>query len=156
VIDSELRVPLWAEIASWALSFVGLGLSIYLTITHFEPQALVCSDSGVINCTKVTTSWESNLFGVPVAILGLVMYTVMVVINSPWAWRSPWRRLHVARFVLIILSMAFVLWLLFAEIILIGNICLYCTGVHLTTFLLLIVISLVAPTQLGWSRSRTS
>ena len=144
--DSDLRVPRWAEYTTFALSLVGLGLSIYLSYTHLHPGALVCSSSGVINCAKVTTSAESHVLGIPVAYLGVANYVVMTAINSPLAWRSPWRWLHVARFVL---------WLVYAEVILIGNICEYCTLVHLTTFALLLVLTRVSPYQLGWaSRAR--
>jgi uncharacterized membrane protein len=78
----------------------------------------------------------------------------MTGLNTPWAWRATARWVHVARFALGIISMCFVLWLIYAELILIGNICLYCTGVHVTTFLLFIVLMTVCPTQLGWTRSR--
>jgi uncharacterized membrane protein len=153
VIESELRVPRWAEVVTLVLSVIGLGLSIYLTITHFQPQALVCSSTGVIDCAKVTTSAQSEILGIPVAILGLANFTVLTALNTPWACHSTWRWLHVTRFVLVIVSMGFVLWLIYAEVIIIGSICLYCTGVHLTTFILLIVMTSVAPTQLGWTRS---
>jgi uncharacterized membrane protein len=156
VIEPDLRVARWAEVVTFALSLIGLGLSIYLTITHFEPQALVCSGNGFIDCAKVTTSAQSEILGIPVAILGLANYTVMSTLNSPWAWHAKIRWIHVARFVLGIASMCFVLWLIYAEFIIIGNICLYCTGVHVTTFALLIVLTIVCPTQLGWARSRTS
>ena len=55
----------------------------------------------------------------------------MTALNTPWAWRAKARWIHVARFGLADLSMCFVLWLIYAEVIIIGNICLYCTGVHL-------------------------
>ncbi len=151
---SRYRVPRWAEATTLLLSLLGLGLSIYLTYTHFHPGALVCSTSGFIDCAKVTTSPQSEVFGVPVAILGLVNYSVMTVINSPWAWRAPWRWIHVARFALAALAMGFVLWLVYAEHIIIGNICEYCTMVHLTTFALLLVLTRVSPAQLGWTGSR--
>ncbi len=155
--DSELRVPLWAEVTTLLLSLVGLGLSTYLTITHFEPHLLACPPIvTLINCEKVTTSPQSNILGIPVAILGLANYVVMTGLNSPWAWRSQHRWVHEARFILAIISMAFVLWLIYAELIIIGNICLYCTGVHVTTFALLIVLTLISPAQLGWTRSRAS
>jgi uncharacterized membrane protein len=48
--------------------------------------------------------------------------------------------------------MCFVLWLVYAEVIIIGNICEYCTVVHIVTFALLIVLTRVCPTQLGWTR----
>jgi uncharacterized membrane protein len=152
----DYRVPRWAMLASLVLSLIGLGLSIYLTITHFQPQLLVCSGNGVINCAKVTTSAQSEILGIPVAILGLANYTVMTGLNTPWAWRAKARWVHLARFALIIISMCFVLWLVYAELEIIGSICLYCTGVHVTTFALLIVLMTVCPTQLGWTRSRSS
>jgi uncharacterized membrane protein len=50
--------------------------------------------------------------------------------------------------------MFFVLWLIYAEFILINHICEYCTGVHIVTFALLIVLTRVSPVQLGWTTSR--
>lgn len=154
MIDSELRVPRWAEVTTFLLSLLGLGLSIYLTITHFAKQLLVCSGTGFVDCAKVTTSPQSYFLHIPVAFLGLAIYTVMVAINSPWAWHAKARWIHVMRFVLAIVAMCFVFWLVYAEFIIIHSICLYCTAVHITTFALLIVLTLVSPAQLGWTRPR--
>lgn len=148
-------VPAWAVATTFTLSLIGVALATYLTITHFEPQALFCTDRGFINCGAVTTSGESRLLGIPVAFLGLGAYLVMTVLNSPWGWRAKNYWIHVARFVIAIVSMCFVLWLLYAELIIIDNLCLYCTGVHIVTFALLIVLTRVSPTQLGWVKSRT-
>ncbi len=49
--------------------------------------------------------------------------------------------------------MAFVLWLVYAELLIINHICLYCTGVHIVTFALMVVLAMVSPTQLGWTGS---
>lgn len=149
------RVPAWAIPTTFVLSLIGLALSTYLTITHFEPQALYCTTKGFIDCAAVTTSAESHFLGIPVAFLGLGTYLVMTVLNSPWMWHSENYYVHAARFALAIVSMCFVLWLLTAELVIIDNICLYCTGVHVVTFALLIVLTRVSPTQLGWVRSRT-
>jgi uncharacterized membrane protein len=146
-------VARWAVATTFLLSLVGLGISIYLTITHFRPMLLVCSSTGTIDCAAVTTSAQSYFLGIPVAILGLGNFVVMSVLNSPWAWRARSYWTHVARFVLAIAGMVFVLWLLSAELLIIDHICLWCTGVHVVTFALLIVLSRVCPTQLGWSRS---
>jgi uncharacterized membrane protein len=154
--EPDFRVPRWAQIATLLLSLLGLGLSIYLTITHFDKQLLVCSSTGAIDCAKVTTSAQSRFLGIPVAFLGLANYVVMTGLNSPWAWRARVRWIHVARFVLAIVSMCFALWLIYAEIEIIGAICLYCTAVHVTTFALLIVLTVVCPAQLGWTKSRAS
>ncbi len=148
-------VPTWAVVTTFVLSLIGLALATYLTITHFEPQDLFCTSGGFINCGAVTTSGASRLLGIPVAFLGLGTYVVMTALNSPWAWRARNYWLHVARFVIAIISMCFVLWLLYAELIIIDNLCLYCTGVHLVTFALLIVLTRVSPVQLGWVKSGT-
>lgn len=148
-------VPNWAKVTTFVLSLIGLALATYLTITHFDKQALICTDKGFINCGAVTTSGESRFLGVPVAFLGLGTYVVMTALNSPWGWRAKNYWVHVARFAIAIVSMCFVLWLLYAELIIIDNLCLYCTGVHIVTFTLLIVLTRVSPTQLGWVKSRT-
>jgi uncharacterized membrane protein len=146
-------VPRWAVITTFSLSLVGLAISTYLTITHFQAHLMVCSIGGIFNCILVTTSPQSHFLGVPVAILGLINFVVMTVINSPWGWRSKIYMVHVARFALAIFGMAFVLWLVSAELLIIKSFCLYCTGVHVVTFALLVVLTQVSPTQLGWSRS---
>ena len=145
----------WAVASTFLLSLIGLGISTYLTITHFRPMLLVCSSTGTIDCGAVTTSAQSYFLGIPVAMLGLANFVVMSALNSPWGWRARSYWIHVARLVLAIAGMVFVLWLLSAELLIIDHICLWCTGVHVVTFALLIVLSRVCPTQLGWSRSGT-
>jgi uncharacterized membrane protein len=134
-------VPRWAVYTTFLLSLIGLALSVYLTNAHFNgAQELYCSDSGIINCAKVTTSAQSYFLGIPVAVLGLCGYVVLCVLNSPWCWRVKSRWVHDVRIAVIIGSMLFVLWLIAAELLIIKNICLYCTGVHVVTFALLLLI----------------
>lgn len=143
----------WRVALSGVLALIGLGLSIYLTIGHFEgPRFLVCTDSGAINCAKVTTSAQSYALGVPVAILGLGFYTVMTALCSPWAWRAADRRIHLVRLAMSVLGIGFVLYLVGAELLVIKAICLYCTGVHIVTFAQLLVVVATVPTMLGWGQ----
>lgn len=149
-------VPIWAVIVTPLLSIIGLGLSIYLTVAHFEgTQILACSTKGIVDCATVTTSPQSNFLGVPVVFLGLGYFVAMCALNSPWAWRATAYWLHVTRLVLAAAAMVFVLWLVYAELMIINHICLFCTEVHIVSFLLLIVLTLVSPAQLGWVRSRS-
>jgi uncharacterized membrane protein len=142
--------PRWRVALSLVLSLFGLGVSIYLTIDHFAKIQLVCSDTGVINCQKVTTSGESYFVHIPVALLGLIFYAAMVALNSPWAWRSQDRRVHLVRLVAICVGMGFALWLMSAEALIIHNICLWCTSVHVITFFLFVLILATVPRMLGW------
>ena len=136
--------------STFALSLVGLGIAAYLTFTHFEGNKfLACSTTGLFNCDTVTSSPQSYILGMPVAVVGLVGYAVLAVLNSPWGWRAPWYALHVARVAIVAGSMAFVLWLVAAELLYVDHICEWCTGVHVVTFLLFVIIARVAPRQLG-------
>jgi uncharacterized membrane protein len=140
--DIPFSAPAWLQWTSLVLSLAGLGMSIYMTIAHYtSTNILVCSNKGYIDCAKVTTSPESMVFNVfPVAVLGLAFYVFMTVINTPWAWRSGIAAIWWARLVGIITGIGFVLYLIYAEVIQIGNLCLDCTTVHIITFLLFVVL----------------
>jgi uncharacterized membrane protein len=134
----------WFQITTLVLSLIGLADAIYLTIAHFTASTiLACPANSFVNCGEVTSSSESEVFGVlPVAVLGLAFFVFMVAINSPWAWRWQARQplIHWARVGSIVVGMGFVLYLLYAELIQIGKLCEYCTGVHIITFILFVFI----------------
>ena len=130
----------WLQITTWVLALAGLGVSIYLTIAHFTESALAgCSESGLVNCTKVTTSAQSYVFGIPVAVLGLAFFVFGVAIMSPWAWQARRREVHLLRVAAMVVGIGMVVYLIYAEFIIIGSICLYCTSVHVITFLLFVL-----------------
>jgi uncharacterized membrane protein len=139
----------WQPIATLILSIAGLGVATYLTITHFDKVALVCSNSGAINCAKVTTSPQSYVFGIPVAILGLAFFVPMILLCLPAAWRSLDRRIHLARLVLSITGVGMIIYLIIAELFIIKAICLWCSSVHLITFILFAIIVTATPIVLA-------
>lgn len=129
--------PRWLQLSTFILSLAGLGASIYLTIAHYTQTALAgCPANATFNCTKVTTSPESIVFGIPVAVLGLAFYVFLVAINSPWAWRSDLAVIRWVRLGSMIAGIVFVLYLIYVELFKVNAICEYCTGVHIITFLL--------------------
>jgi len=138
-------VPLWLQLTTFVIALAGLGVSVYLTIAHFTESALIgCSESGAINCQKVTTSPQSFVFGIPVAVLGLAFYVFAVAIMSPWAWRWVRRDVYLLRLASVVAGIGFVIYLLYAELFEIGSICLYCTSVHILTFLLFGLVAFAA------------
>jgi uncharacterized membrane protein len=139
----------WLPFSCLALSVLGLLDAGYQTYTHFSNTGLVgCSAKGD-SCVVVQTSSYAWVFGIPVAVLGLAFFVFMVVINSPQAWRAknPW--VHRARLASVVVGMLFVLYLIYNELIRIGQVCEYCTSVHIITFILfaLIVYQATAPAK---------
>ena len=146
--------PLWFQLTTWILSLAGLGVSIYLTIAHFNTSVtLACPATSTINCEKVTTSPQSYAFGIPVAVLGLAFYVFLAVANSPWAWRITWPPLRWVRVGSMVVGIVFVLYLIYAELFSIGAICLWCTSVHVITFALFVLIVFGAAAGYGTTKA---
>jgi uncharacterized membrane protein len=147
----RFSAPRWLQLTTLALSLAGLAVSVYLTIVHFSSKNfLICSANGTVNCEKVLSSSQAMVFGVfPVAVLGLAFFVFMVAINSPWAWRSQLPVIWWARLAAAITGMGFVLYLIYAELIQVGNICLWCTSVHVITFLLFVLLIFAATLGTG-------
>jgi uncharacterized membrane protein len=123
--------------ATLLISVLGLADAAYLTAEHFTQNAYAgCPANATFNCARVTTSAQSHVLGIPVAVLGLAFFVFMVAVNSPWGWSARWPAVHWARVASVIAGMVFVIYLIYAELILIGSVCLYCTGVHILTFVL--------------------
>jgi hypothetical protein len=117
-----VSLPRWIVPSTLLASLAGLGVSIYLTIAHY------------------TTSPESVVLGIPVALLGLVFFVAMLGLNSPWAWRSAAPLIRRTRLASAIVGVGFVCWLVYAELFKVDAICLWCTSVH---FIDLVLFSLV-------------
>ena len=143
VEEHEARaVPRWLPVACLILSISALAVSVYLTYEHFAPSGgtgLACPIGGK-SCTTVTTSPQSEFLGVPVALLGLLYYLGMVVLNLPALWRSRLPALEWIRLAAAVAGLVFVLWLIYAELFIIGAICVWCTVVHVLTFVLFCLV----------------
>jgi uncharacterized membrane protein len=127
----QRRTPMWVLTSSLALSLAAVGISSYLTYTHYaDPAALACPDTGVINCTLVTTSSWSVVLGVPVAVLGLVWALAMAALTTPWAWRADAAWVDGTRLALAAAGAAMVVYLIYVELFRVGAICLWCTAIH--------------------------
>ena len=135
-----MRFTRWAPPIALILTLAGVGVAIYLTIAHYDTGvSLVCSSKGAINCEKVTTSAQSKVFGIPVAVLGLAYFVGMLPLQLPAAWRSADPRIRWGRLGYAAAGIVFVFYLVYAEAIIIKAICLWCTSVHVLTLLLFVL-----------------
>lgn len=134
------HTPWWPTVLGMLFSLLGIGVATYLTIQHFDQHlVLACPTRGIINCEKVTQSQYSEIFGIPVAVLGLVFFVVMAVLQLPPMWRSTRREIRLARLGWSVVGLGTALWLVYAELFLIKNICLWCTSVHILSLILFCV-----------------
>jgi uncharacterized membrane protein len=145
--DDVERVPRrswfgpWRAIVTSLIALAGTGVATYLTLAHYTTGIqLACPDTGVINCEAVTTSKQSVIFGVPVAVLGLCYFVPMLAICLPWAWRSANRLIAPIRLAMSSVGICMVFYLVYAELFEIQKICLWCTSVHVLTFFMFIFV----------------
>jgi uncharacterized membrane protein len=139
----EPGIPRWPAIAGTVLSLLGTGVAAWLTYAHYNPHIrLACPSTGIINCETVTTSKYSHIFGVPVALLGLLYFVSMLGMQSPWAWRSRSRLIRQGRLASSVVGVGLIVWLIYAELFKINAICLWCSSVHVMTFLLFVVTAI--------------
>jgi uncharacterized membrane protein len=147
--------PLWLQVVSFVLAILGLVISAYETYAHYNGSHLAgcpTGGNGTFNCTAVITSPQSMVFGViPVAVLGLAFYVAAVPLFLPWAWTRRIQRFLPRRWLVqprtvdlvrlgsVVAGMGFVMYLIYAELYQIGDVCEYCTGVHIVTFVLFVI-----------------
>ena len=127
----EPLVQPWVPVVSLVLAALGLAVSGYLTYEHFTASTtLACPNTGTWNCVTVTTSAQSKLFGIPVALLGLGYFAAMLVLSLPAMWRSRRSEIRRGRFALAAGGVLFVGYLVIAELFVLDAICVWCTAAH--------------------------
>lgn len=130
----------WLPVLGLVLAILGVLDSIDLTIAHYTtPAVLACPENAFINCAKVTSSSYSEIFGIPAPILGLVFFLVMLVLQLPKFWKSNNWVVRNSRLIWSVIGLGSIFWFIYVEFHILNAICLYCTGVHILTFLLFIL-----------------
>jgi uncharacterized membrane protein len=136
----------WRPVATILVCLAGMGMAAFLTYGHYFDQAVISnacvlgSHHGFIDCGKVTTSSQSMIFGLPVALYGLVYFVVMTALCLPLAWRSESMWVARGRLALAVAGMGFVLYLVSVEFLQLHTLCLECTSVHVLQFALFLLV----------------
>jgi uncharacterized membrane protein len=112
------------RVAIAAACTVGLGIAAYLTYVHYAHTAPVCTTGG---CETVQKSKYAELGGVPVALLGLVMYVVLLGTTAVRGLTAAFASVLAA-----LVGVAFSGYLLWAQLGPIGAICQWCLGNDVT------------------------
>lgn len=106
-----------------ALDVVGLGIASYLSwvaINHALPSC------GVFHgCEEVALSAYSRINGVPVAFGGVVLSITLFSLAYTW-WRTGRFWALAGHYFLSLVGVLFEVWLSYAEIFIIGAVCIWC------------------------------
>lgn len=136
------------QVALLVLSLLGAGISGYLVYAHFFKINPVCLPSAP--CEVVLTTRYADMWGVPLSLLGLLMYLGLIVLNAGQIVIKAEKR-TLAAIGVYSLSLAgtlFSLYLLYLEAFVIHGYCTWClaSGIVILTSLILSLVNLF---QLG-------
>ena len=120
-----------------AAAVAGSGIAVYLTAAHAAGAPLACNTGGLVDCEAVTRSGFSVVWGsqIPITIPGLAWFVVSGLLAvAALSGREPgW--LAPAHAVWALLALAFVIYLVYAELVVINRVCAWCTVVHVLVLL---------------------
>ncbi len=118
------------------LSFIGIADAAYLTQSAYTGTPLSCDlGAGLDGCNVVAQSPYSHLFGVPLALYGVLFYGAFFFLAALYLWIRE-RRIALALYVLGIAGLLSSLLFIGMQLMLIKAVCLYCFGSALVSLLL--------------------
>jgi uncharacterized membrane protein len=83
---TSLSLARFAPFVFVLLAIAGLGISGYLTMTHYADKPIECGGLGG-QCDYVNSSDYASVAGIPVAVLGLMAYSGLLAVALIWAAR---------------------------------------------------------------------
>lgn len=130
------KVPKYIPWIMAAIALFGFVDATYLTYSHFTKSPLSCKI--LEGCNEVTNSEYSEIFGIPLALLGSLYY--LAVLFGTLLYIDTKRRF----FLIMILPLTafgflFSLYLLYLMFFVINAVCIYCLGSALTSTLLFLI-----------------
>ena len=138
-VNSASKIA-WSYLIVAAISLIGLGDSIYLTIQDITGESLRCTI--ISGCSEVLSSKYAHVGPVPLAAVGAFAYFAVFSLAILAAFGYGFAR----PLLTIILAFMFLttLWLLYLQAFVIGHFCQYCllsAAVTITLTVLVIVTS---------------
>lgn len=117
------------------LAFIGFLDALYLTVNHYAGAELNCFEFS--DCNAVTQSKYSEVFGIPLSLLG-VLYYLTVLLSSLLYIDKGIKKLLTLIAIITPLGFLFSLFFMYLQVFVIGSICAYCTFSACTSTLLFI------------------
>lgn len=117
------------------LAVLGLADSIYLALKAATEAPLFCDlGAGLDGCNQVAQSPYSRIYGIPLAYLGVLFYSLLVASGLAALWKHH-RYLHRALLAVAAVGAAFSVVFLYIQLFLIQAMCIYCIASAVIAFL---------------------
>jgi uncharacterized membrane protein len=140
-VSRGLGALLWASVV---LSGLGVAISGYLVAKRFTGGSLACTRWA--QCDEVNNSVYSQLYGVPVSVIGLAGYLLllMLAVAALWTEGRTQRRTLLLSFVLALGGVGFSIYLTYLEIYVIEALCAWCVASAIVIALLAVVTAVAS------------
>jgi uncharacterized membrane protein len=128
----------WLYRISIALALLGVAVSAYLTIFKLTDNQRMCLGNG--GCSKVNSSVYAEVYGIPVAIIGIGGYAVIAALTF-MEDRNRFLKQNGTMLVfgLALIGFLFTLYLIYVELALIKALCPFCVTSQITMTILFIL-----------------
>lgn len=122
------------------LAIIGIFDTAYLAAEHYLNSPVYCPIDG--NCDKVLSSPYSKLFGIPLALFGLVFYFFVLILTMIFQLGKPEIQKIISKifFIATLFALIFSGWLVYLQLFIIKAICIYCV-ISAGNILILFLIS---------------
>ncbi len=107
-----------------ALASAGLLISLYLVTTHYGDQPIACG--GVGDCEAVNSSEYASVGGIPVSLLGVGLYSSLVLAATLWIRDPSDDRRVIAFWGLSLSGAGYAAYLTYVELSILHAICVWC------------------------------
>jgi uncharacterized membrane protein/protein-disulfide isomerase len=132
----------------WLLVFAALGLSAALVSSYVHYQLLLdtsyasfCDVGSTMNCTQAYLSRYGSLWGVPVAVGGVLFFAMVLAIAGLAGPVGSKARESAPGYIFALstLALAFILYLAWASYFVLGNFCILCTITYVSVIAIFLI-----------------
>lgn len=140
---SQPRFRLTLRTISFVLVAIGLAISLYLSYVKLTEEPMICAANGAFNCSAVQNSVYAELYGIPIAWLGLAVNLVILglLVLEP---RVAFLRENgvLLLFGIVLFATLYSAYLIYVQGVILNAWCSWCVAHEIYVFALLIVTGL--------------
>lgn len=136
--DAPRRSLLWR--LTLALIVVGLLVSGYLSYVKLTDVPMACIEGSVFNCDVVQAHPIGKLAGIPIAVLGFLMYLTLGALHV-FRDRHPLLQEYgmLLFFGILLFGWLYSMWLVYAQFVIIKALCMWCLTHELNITIMFII-----------------